>query len=108
MHEQCDRTTALFHVADIARRRVDLALICKELLAAHGFRSRLAFAEFLRTRLAADLNDSLADFDFDGGCIEGAVARCTCFLSHRRISLSNPDWGTLRRPLFGFCGCRNL
>src|ERR1700733_2403106 len=46
MHKQRHRTAASFDIANVARRRIDFALIRKELFAAHDFGSRLASPSF--------------------------------------------------------------
>jgi hypothetical protein len=55
----------------------------------------------MRTVLAANFNDSRADFDLDGVFVEPAIAGCAGFFSHDSLSISRPHFGqaqeTIRR-----------
>jgi hypothetical protein len=59
----------------------------------------------MRALLAADFDDSRADFDFDGIAVEPAVAGRAGFFRHDSISVSRPRFGqaqetiSRRRPL---------
>jgi hypothetical protein len=47
----------------------------------------------MRTLLAADLDDSRADFDFNGMAVEPAIAGRTGFLRHDSFSIRRPRFG---------------
>jgi hypothetical protein len=49
--------------------------------------------QLLRTLIAADFNDSRADFYFDGAHVELAIASRAIFFRHDFISTSRPRFG---------------
>jgi hypothetical protein len=51
------------------------------------------FTQFLRALIAADLNDALANFDFNGSRIELAIAGCAGFLTHDTSPFFGPPVG---------------